>query len=83
MVVILVFIHLLSGQLVPRTSVVIDKAACEESLPYFIKLYTAGKFEDGPPPEKIKTVTATCINADMKKPPRRELRGSSFLPEGE
>lgn len=63
MFVVLVFIHMLSGQLVPRTSVVIDRAACEDSVPFFIKLYTAGKFEDGPPPEKIKSVEAVCIDA--------------------
>lgn len=66
MYVVLVFIHLLTGQLVPRTSVVLDKTACEESVPLFEKLYTQGKFEDGPPPHLIKSVIATCI-ADMKK----------------
>ena len=78
MFVVLVFIHMISGQLVPRTSVTLDRAACEESIPFFIKLYTAGKFEDGPPPEKIKAVEAVCVDGGNKKPPRSDLRGSSF-----
>lgn len=77
MFVVLVFIHLLSGQLVPRTSVTLDKKSCEESVPLFEKLYIQGKFEDGPPPQLIKSVIATCI-PDMKKPPEIALRGSSF-----
>ena len=81
MFVVLVFIHLLSGQLVPRTSVTLDRAACEDSKPFFIKLYTQGKFEDGPPPEKIKYIEAMCIDAGNKKPPRSDLRGS-FVNEG-
>ena len=66
MFVVLVFIHLLSGQLVPRTSVTLDRAACEDSKPFFIKLYTQGKFEDGPPPDKIKYIEAVCVDARPK-----------------
>lgn len=71
MFIVLVFIHMMSGQIVPRTSVVIDRAACEESIPLFVKLYKDGKFEDGPPPEKIKSIDAICVDS------RRRLRGSS------
>lgn len=61
MFVVLLMIHLHTGQVVPRTSVVIDKAGCEESLPLFEKLYYAGKFEDGPPADKIKRIKSKCI----------------------
>ncbi len=60
MFVVLVFIHLMTGQVVPRTSVTLDQKSCEESLPLFEKLYRAGKFEDGPAPELIKIVTGEC-----------------------
>jgi len=61
MFIVLVVVHLLTGQLVPRTSVVSDLKACEESLPLFIKLYRQGKFEDGPDPELIRDVTGVCV----------------------
>lgn len=64
MYILLVIIHLLSGQVEVHHSIVRGPQAstmCHEATVPTMRLYSTGKFEDGPDPDQIKRIEARCI----------------------
>lgn len=60
MYLLLVFLYMKSGMVEIRHSVTNSSPDCYKSAPYFEKLYTAGKFDDGPKSDTIDHVLAIC-----------------------
>jgi len=65
MYILIIFLHLYSGQVQPRVAIAHSQTACIEALPLHTRLYAEGKFSDGPPATKIKRITGRCEPVEL------------------